>query len=114
MRRKDREVKDFEVVKQIIEECDVIRIGLVDDDLYPYIVPMNFGYEFEGEEIHFYLHGAMAGRKYELMKRNGKCSFEMECGQEMIPLVDKKEVTTHYKCLMGKADVIFYTRRDNV
>ena len=71
MRRKDREVKDFEVVKQIIEECDVIRIGLVDDDLYPYIVPMNFGYEFEGEEIHFYLHGAMAGRKYELMKRNG-------------------------------------------
>ena len=114
MRRKDREVKDFDVVKEIIKACDVIRIGLADEDLYPYIVPMNFGYEFDGEQIYFYLHGAMAGRKYELMKKNGKCSFEMDCGQEIIPLVERKEVTTRYQCLMGKTDVVFLEGEEKI
>lgn len=59
MRRKDREVKDFEIIKQIIDECQIIRIGLQDGD-YPYIVPLNFGYEIDGEQIYFYIHGAMA------------------------------------------------------
>lgn len=107
MRRKDREVKDFEVIKQIIDECEIIRIGLCDEDMYPYIVPLNFAYTIEGEQIYFYLHGAMAGRKYELMKKNGVCSFEMDCGHKMELLHEHKDVTMRYKSLMGKADIRF-------
>ncbi len=107
MRRKDREVKDFEVIKQIISECEVIRIGLVDEDLYPYIVPMNFGYDIEDEQIYFYLHGAMAGRKYELMKKNGVCSFEMDCGHKLELIHDVKDATMRYKSVMGKAKIDF-------
>lgn len=44
MRRKDREVTELEAVKEIIRQCDVLRLGLADGD-YPYIVPMNFGWE---------------------------------------------------------------------
>lgn len=44
MRRKDREVTELETVKEIIRQCDVLRLGLADGD-YPYIVPMNFGWE---------------------------------------------------------------------
>lgn len=107
MRRKDREVKNFEGIRQIIDECEVIRIGLCDDDKYPYIVPLNFAYEIQGEQIYFYLHGAMAGRKIELMKKNGVCSFEMDCGHKMELLHAAKDVTMRYKCVMGKAVIEF-------
>lgn len=107
MRRKDREVKDFEVIKQIIDECEIIRIGLCDEDKYPYIVPMNFAYEIVGEQIIFYLHGAMQGRKYDLMRKNGVCSFEIDCGHMMELIPEQKAVTMRYKCVMGKASIDF-------
>lgn len=112
MRRKDREVKDFEMIKQIIDECEIIRIGLCDEDMYPYIVPMNFAYVIEGEQIYFYLHGAMAGRKYELMKKNGVCSFEMDCGHKMELIHKVKDVTMRYKSFMGKANIEFLEDED--
>lgn len=104
MRRKDREVTDFNEIKEIIEECDTIRIGL-NDGSYPYIVPLNFGYEIQGEQIYFYIHGAMAGKKYELIKDLKACSFEMDCAHQVECLYDSKDVTMRYKCVMGKASI---------
>ena len=68
---------------------------------------MNFAYEIEGEQIYFYLHGAMAGRKYELMKKKGVCSFEMDCGHKLELIYSAKDATMRYKCVMGKADIEF-------
>ena len=68
MRRKDREVTDFDKIVKIIDQCDILRLGIADGD-YPYIVPVNFAYTVEGEQICFYIHGATAGRKYELLKK---------------------------------------------
>lgn len=82
MRRKDREVTDFETILGIIDECNIIRIGLADGD-FPYIVPLNFAYTVSDQQIEFYVHGTMAGRKYELMNKNRKCSFEMDIPLEM-------------------------------
>lgn len=62
MRRKDRAITDFDAIVKIMEECDIIRLGLLDGE-FPYIVPVNFAYRTEGEQIEFYVHGAMAGRK---------------------------------------------------
>lgn len=49
MRRKDREVKGFEDIIKIMEKCDVCRIAL-NNDGYPYILPLNFGLKVEGEK----------------------------------------------------------------
>ena len=106
MRRKDREVTDFETILRIIDECNVIRIGLADGD-FPYIVPLNFAYTVSGKQIEFYVHGAMAGRKYELMNKNKKCSFEMDIPLGLDCIVEKKDVTMRYKCIMGIADIVF-------
>ena len=113
MRRKDREVTDFESIKGIIAECDTIRIGLADGE-YPYIVPMNFGYEIKEEQIYFYLHGAAVGRKIELMKRNGVCSFEMDCGHIVDMNHTLKEATMRYKSIMGKASIEFLEGSEKV
>ncbi len=41
MRRKEREVTDYNKMIEILKSCDCCRIGLVDDK-GAYIVPMNF------------------------------------------------------------------------
>ena len=106
MRRKDREVTDFDAIIGIIDECHIIRIGLEDGE-FPYIVPLNFAYTVSGRQIDFYIHGAMAGRKYELMQRNKKCSFEMDIPLELDCIAEKKDVTMRYKCVMGTAQITF-------
>ncbi len=113
MRRKDREVTDFNTIVSIIDECNVLRIGLADDD-YPYIVPLNFGYRVEGEQIYFYIHGAMAGRKYELMNKLKKCSCEMDVPLKIECMPERKSVTMKYKSVMGKANIKFLYGEERV
>ena len=106
MRRKDREITDFEKIIEIIDRCEILRIGLADGE-FPYIVPLNFGYTVSGRQIDFYVHGALAGRKYELMNRNKKCSFEMDIPIKIDCNVEKKKATMHYKSVMGTASIVF-------
>lgn len=106
MRRKDREVTDFNKIIEIIDECEIIRIGISDGD-FPYIVPVNFAYTVEGTQICFYIHGAMAGKKYEMLMKKPYCSFEMDIPLQMDCIVEKKDVTMRYKSVMGKCKVEF-------
>ena len=106
MRRKDREVTDFEKIIRIIDECQIVRLGLADGD-YPYIVPVNFAYKVTDDQITLYIHGAMAGRKYEMLCKNPVCSFEMDIPLEMDCIPEKGDVTMRYKSIMGKAKVTF-------
>lgn len=42
MRQKDREVTELQEIIAIMRRCDVCRLAL-NDEGYPYIVPLNFG-----------------------------------------------------------------------
>lgn len=106
MRRKDREITDFQAILKIIDGCDILRLGLSDGD-FPYIVPLNFAYQVQDGQLALYVHGAMAGRKYELMKRNRKCSFEMDIPLEMDCVYEDKDVTMRYQSVMGTARIDF-------
>lgn len=99
MRRKDREIKDFHEIVGVMKKCDVCRIAL-NDNGYPYIVPLNFGMKTEGEQITLYFHGADAGKKYELIRRDNRVSFEMDCSHKLI--VDKEGCS----CTMGYESVV--------
>lgn len=78
MRRKDREVTDFAVVRSIIEACRVCRVAFCTDGA-PYIVPLSLGVEWNGERPTLYFHCASEGRKLELLKQNPQVGFEMDC-----------------------------------
>lgn len=106
MRRKDREVTDFDEIIKIVDACEIVRLGLADGE-YPYIVPVNFAYEVREGQLHLYIHGAMAGRKYELLRRNPHCSFEMDIPLNMVCIYEKKDVTMRYQSVMGKATAEF-------
>lgn len=111
MRRKDREITDIKEIIKIIDECEIIRLGLADGD-FPYIVPLNFAYDVKDNQIAFYIHGAMAGRKYELLMKNPYCSFEMDIPLMMECIYEKKDVTMRYKSVMGKCKAESLTGKD--
>lgn len=46
MRRKDREISSKEEIIKIIQKEGICRLA-IKDDLYPYIVPMNYGIDHQ-------------------------------------------------------------------
>lgn len=79
MRRQDREILAWDEIEEIINQCKVCRVAFRDDEEI-YIVPMNFGYKKEDENLSFYFHGAKKGKKAELMEKSAcKVGFEMDC-----------------------------------
>ncbi len=78
MTRRERQVTDINEIIKILDKAKVLHLGLVDGD-EPYVVPMNYGYEFKDEKLVFYLHGARQGRKLDVIKANPKVFAELEC-----------------------------------
>ena len=75
MRRKDRAVKDFDEIIDILSRCKVLHLALISDGK-PYSVPVNFGSivsEENGEKkLSVYFHGAGEGKKLDaIMFHNG-------------------------------------------
>jgi len=66
----EREIRDRDIIKAILDMCEVIDIGFFDDE-FPYILPVNFGYEFE-DDLVFYTHHALEGYKNTLVAKNPK------------------------------------------
>jgi len=99
MRRKDREILNMDEILEIIKKCDVCRIALFDKE-YPYIIPMNFGFEYQNQQIILYLHCANEGKKLDLINKNNKVSFEMDCSHKLV------QGNTPYDCTMEFESVI--------
>jgi len=104
MRRKDREITDLKDIVEIIKKCDVCRLALFDCE-YPYIIPLNFGFSFDGENIEFYFHGANAGKKLSLLGLNNKVGFEMDCSHRLITGEKACDYTMEYESVCGNGIV---------
>ncbi|MDR0665338.1 MAG: pyridoxamine 5'-phosphate oxidase family protein [Helicobacteraceae bacterium] len=89
MRRKDREVKDFAQIMEILSKCEVMRVAMIDKN-EPYIVALNFGFETNGERLTLYFHGASEGRKIAVLSENPRVCFEAD--RLYAVATDKKEV----------------------
>jgi nitroimidazol reductase NimA-like FMN-containing flavoprotein (pyridoxamine 5'-phosphate oxidase superfamily) len=100
MRRKDREVSSIEEIVEIIKKCDVCRIAIFDDE-YPYIVPLNFGFTYDGNVIEFYFHGANAGKKLSLIQNNPKVGFELDCSHNLITGEQACDYTMEFESVCG-------------
>lgn len=84
MRRKDREVKDPAVIREILNKARVLHLGLFDEG-YPYIVPLHYGYEMNEEgKLTFYMHGAREGHKVGLVKADGRAFVEIDTDEELM------------------------------
>ena len=79
--RREREITDPQEIVRILDTAKVVHIGMIDGDR-PYIVPMNYGYTMENGELTLYLHGALTGRKIDVLRVNPRVCFELECDMQ--------------------------------
>ena len=101
MRRRDREITDKQEILEVMRKCDVCRIALHDGD-YPYIVPLNFGLQVENDMPVLYFHGALEGKKYELIEKDNRASFEMDCGHQLILDKAQGNCAMEYESVIGQ------------
>ncbi len=101
MTRRERQIFDIHKILEILKKSKVVHIGMVDGD-EPYVVPMNYGYTYENEKLTLWLHGATTGRKLDVIRKNPKVFFEMEC--DLIPFEGDVacKYGLSYSSLMGK------------
>lgn len=83
MRRKDREIIDKDKMLEIMEKCDCCRLGLIDEK-GAYMVPLNFGFEEADGRLNLFFHGAVEGKKIDLIKEQKVASFEMDCKHQLV------------------------------
>lgn len=77
MSNPEREVTDIAEILAILSKHEVCRIGF-NDNLCPYVVPVNFGYEYQNGRWIFYFHGARTGKKMRLLRKNPAVCIEMD------------------------------------
>ena len=84
MRRKKRQVTDLESNQKLsTKNQQVVRIALNGED-YPYVVPVNFGYEWNEEKLTLYVHGANEGKKVSMIKNDPKVAVEMDGNHKLV------------------------------
>ena len=105
MRRKDRQIINFNEIYDIIKRCDICRIAL-NNDGYPYILPLNFGVSVENEKIVFYFHSALEGKKLELIEKDNRAGFELDCSHDLEYFEEKGYCTYAYESVIGRGHIL--------
>jgi nitroimidazol reductase NimA-like FMN-containing flavoprotein (pyridoxamine 5'-phosphate oxidase superfamily) len=111
MRRADREITDTGDKLEIIGRCKVCRLGLADGN-EPYIVPLNFGYEFTEGVLSLYFHSAREGRKIDILRKNRRACFEIDGKHELIRGGTACEYGFAYESVIGAGFVEFIEDRE--
>lgn len=104
MRRRDREIKEFDEIVKIIKKCDSLVLGL-NDEGYPYLVPLNFGMDIEDGQLYLYFHCAKEGKKLDLIQKDNRATFEMDCNHNFILYEERMSCTMGYESVIGQGTV---------
>ena len=104
MRKSEREIKDIQDIIEVMRKCDVCRLAL-NDDGYPYIIPLNFGMTCKDGKIELIFHSALEGRKLDLIRRDNRASFEMDCCHQLQYFEDRGYCTFAYESVIGRGRI---------
>ena len=99
MRRKKQELSPEECV-DILASCTTGCLGVIGNDGYPYVVPLNYIY-WNGC---IYFHCAGTGHKIDAIRENPKTSF---CVVEKDEVISEKFATSYRSVILfGNADIV--------
>ncbi|MDR0320365.1 MAG: pyridoxamine 5'-phosphate oxidase family protein [Treponema sp.] len=111
MRRKDREITDINDKIAIIEKCKFCRIGLCENN-FPYIVPLNYGYNYENDKLTLFFHSALEGKKIDIIKSNNNACFEIDCDTKLIEGEKPCNYSYEFSSITGFGKIIFLETND--
>lgn len=98
MRKADREIVDFEEILKIVGESDTMRLG-IGGDIFPYVVPLSYGYEVTDGKLVFYFHCAKEGKKVALLEKNPAVCVEIDRLNGYVQT--EKSVTADYESVIA-------------
>ena len=61
-------ITDTKEIEDIINQCDVCFVGMIEEDGSPYVIPMNFGYA----DAEIILHSAPDGKHLNLLAKDNR------------------------------------------
>lgn len=108
MRRRDKEVNDMNEILGIVAACKVCRLAMAQGE-QPFVLPLNYGYTWEGGILTLYFHSAKEGRKMEILRGNPRVCFEMDIGHGLIKGQGDEDCTYSYafESIIGFGEVEF-------
>jgi nitroimidazol reductase NimA-like FMN-containing flavoprotein (pyridoxamine 5'-phosphate oxidase superfamily) len=74
-------IKSKEKITKFLETEHTCRIATIDKNGFPFVAPMNFVYDNDT----VYIHGFPRGEKYDNIKLNSKCGFEVDKELAFLP-----------------------------
>ena len=101
MTKRELQITDEGEIRAILDEAKVLHLGLCVDN-EPYVVPMNYGYTMEEGRLTFYLHGALRGKKLDMIRANNRVFVELDCNR--VPFEGDKpcQYGLGYSSVMGR------------
>lgn len=66
----EREIIGKELISAVLDMIHTVHLGIMGEE-YPYVVPLNFGFQFE-DSLVIYIHCAKKGYKIKLLEKNPK------------------------------------------
>ena len=94
MRLYKREIHDPALIKAILDECDIVRLGLHDEEGM-FIVPVNYGYELKDNN-----------GKADAIMADPHAAIEMDCRHEIITGDYTCSYSYAYRSIMGNGTII--------
>ena len=79
-RMRTRFITDKAEIEDIINQCNVCYVGLIEEDGSPYVIPMNFGYA-DGEII---LHSAPEGKHISCLEKDNRVCITFSAEHELV------------------------------
>jgi len=104
MRKTNQEIRDRQVLQEILQGAVICRIAMMDGDR-PYILPVNYGYS----DGCLFIHSAPEGKKIDLLRKNRQVCFEVEDRPEIIKGERACDWTTRYRSVVGYGEVEILT-----
>jgi len=101
MRKAWQEIKDKQVLEEIISGAIICRVAMLDGDR-PYIIPFNYGYS----DGYLFIHSAPEGKKIDLLKQNPEVCFEVEDKMEITKGDQACDWSTCYRSVVGYGEVV--------
>ena len=108
MRRRDREITDKSRMADILMRAQAMSLAFAGD---PYVIPMNYGFTFDGGEFKLYIHGANEGKKDDRMLTDPRVAFCIYTDNRVYRM-ESDEYTSSFDCVCGEGTVTMLRGKD--
>ncbi len=108
MRRLDRNIERIEDILSVLDHSQICHLAMVDKNNQPYVVPLNFGYEYKGGKLSLFMHCAKEGYKLDILRTNPSVCFEADSASGLISGPRACNYSQKYESVIafGKAEIV--------